>query len=54
MSKEIYAIILSGDSGERLWPLTGKLHPNNTYTQEDEYTIFQKTFINLTSKLSIL
>ena len=47
MSKEIYAIILAGDSGERLWPLEGMLHPNNTFAKKEEYTLFQQMFIKL-------
>lgn len=49
MSKEIYAIILAGNSDEKLWPLTDKLNPANTFTREDEYeyTLLQQTFINL-------
>ncbi len=47
MSKEIYAIILAGDSGERLWPLEGMLHPNNTFAKQEEYTLFQQMFIKL-------
>ena len=47
MSKEVYAIILAGDSGDRLWPFTGKLHPNNTFAEKEEYTLFQQMFIKL-------
>ena len=49
MSKEIYAIILAGNSDEKLWPLEDKLNPANTYTREDEfeYTLLQQTFMNL-------
>ncbi|MBR6164287.1 cupin domain-containing protein [bacterium] len=49
MSKEIYAIILAANSGEKLWPLTDKLNPLSTFTRQEEYeyTVLQKTFINL-------
>ncbi len=43
----IYAVILAGGSGSRLWPLSRELHPKQLMKIEDNYTLFQSAFIRL-------
>ena len=43
----IYALILAGGSGSRLWPLSRELHPKQLMKIEDNYTLFQSAFIRL-------
>ena len=43
----IYAVILAGGSGSRLWPLSRELHPKQLMKIEDDYTLFQSAFIRL-------
>ncbi len=47
MSDNIFAIILAGGSGSRLWPLSRDLHPKQLMQFSDDYTLFQSTFIRL-------
>lgn len=43
----IYAVILAGGSGSRLWPLSRELHPKQLMKIEGDYTLFQSAFIRL-------
>ncbi len=43
----LYAVILAGGSGTRLWPLSRELHPKQLMKVEDNYTLFQSAFIRL-------
>ena len=47
MSDNIFAIILAGGNGSRLWPLSRELHPKQLMQFTDDYTLFQSTFIRL-------
>ncbi len=40
----IYAVILAGGSGSRLWPLSRELHPKQLMKIEDNYTLFSVCF----------
>ncbi|MCD7878973.1 MAG: mannose-1-phosphate guanylyltransferase/mannose-6-phosphate isomerase [Candidatus Gastranaerophilales bacterium] len=43
----LYSIILAGGAGIRLWPLSRELYPKQMFKLENDYTLFQKTFLNL-------
>lgn len=43
----LYALILAGGSGSRLWPLSRELHPKQLMKIEGDYTLFQSAFIRL-------
>ncbi len=43
----LYSIILAGGSGSRLWPLSREMFPKQMFKFNDDYTLFQKTFLNL-------
>lgn len=47
MENNVYAIILAGGSGSRLWPLSRELHPKQLMQFDEDYTLFQSTFIRL-------
>lgn len=47
MSNNIFALILAGGSGSRLWPLSRELHPKQLMQFTDDYTLFQSAFIRL-------
>ncbi len=43
----IYSVILAGGSGSRLWPLSREMHPKQLLKMNDDYTLFQSTFLRL-------
>ena len=43
----VYCIILAGGSGSRLWPVTRELFPKQMFKIDEDYTLFQKTFLNI-------
>lgn len=43
----LYSVILTGGSGSRLWPLSREMHPKQLMKMNDEYTLFQSTFLRL-------
>ncbi len=43
----IYCIILAGGSGSRLWPLSREMFPKQMFKLNNDYTLFQKTFLNI-------
>ena len=45
----IYCIILAGGSGSRLWPVSREMFPKQMFKLDDDYTLFQKTFLNITN-----
>jgi mannose-1-phosphate guanylyltransferase/mannose-6-phosphate isomerase len=45
----VYALILAGGSGSRLWPLSRELHPKQLMKIDGDYTLFQAAFIRLVS-----
>ncbi len=51
MSNNIFAIILAGGSGSRLWPLSRELHPKQLMQFTDDYTLFQSAFIRLVNNV---
>lgn len=48
---DLYAIILAGGSGTRLWPLSRELHPKQLMKIEGDYTLFQSAFIRLVNSV---
>lgn len=42
-----YSVILAGGSGSRLWPLSREMHPKHLMKMNDDYTLFQSTFLRL-------
>lgn len=47
----LYALILAGGSGSRLWPLSRELHPKQLMKIEGDYTLFQSAFIRLVNSV---
>ncbi len=47
MSKDLYALILAGGSGARLWPMSRELHPKQLLKLNQENTLFESTFLRL-------
>ena len=47
----IYAVILAGGSGTRLWPLSRELHPKQLMKIEGDYTLFLSAFIRLVNSV---
>lgn len=47
----VYAVIMAGGAGSRLWPLSRELHPKQLMKIEDNYTLFQAAFIRLVNCL---
>ena len=47
--KPITPVLLAGGSGTRLWPLSRKSYPKQFSKLIDEYSLFQKTALRLTS-----
>ncbi len=45
----LYSIILAGGTGSRLWPLSRAMYPKQMFKLDDEYTLFQQTFLKLTN-----
>ena len=45
----LYSILLAGGSGSRLWPMSREMFPKQMFKLDDEYTLFQKTFLNLSN-----
>lgn len=43
----LFSVILAGGSGSRLWPLSRELHPKQLMKMNDDYTLFQSTFLRL-------
>lgn len=46
---KLFSIILAGGSGIRLWPVSREMYPKQMFKFNDDYTLFQKTFLNLTN-----
>lgn len=51
MESNVYALILAGGSGSRLWPLSRELHPKQLMQFDEDYTLFQSTFMRLISNV---
>ena len=47
MVASVFCIILAGGSGSRLWPVSREMFPKQMFKLDDEYTLFQKTFLNI-------
>ena len=47
MSKDLYALILAGGSGSRLWPMSRELYPKQLLKLNGENTLFESTFLRL-------
>ena len=45
----VFSVILAGGSGSRLWPLSRETYPKQMFKLDDEYTLFQQTFLRLAS-----
>ena len=43
----LYSVILAGGAGSRLWPLSRVAYPKQNLKFDDEYTLFQQTFLRL-------
>lgn len=52
MKNNTYAIILAGGNGSRLWPLSRELYPKQLLKLDKDNTLFQSTFLRLTSSFS--
>ena len=44
---QLFCIILAGGLGSRLWPVSRASFPKQMLKLDDEYTLFQRTFLNL-------
>ncbi len=44
----VFSVILAGGSGSRLWPLSRETYPKQMFKLDNEYTLFQQTFLRLT------
>ncbi len=49
MTASLFCIILAGGSGKRLWPVSREMFPKQMFKLDDEYTLFQQTFLKLTN-----
>ena len=47
MSKDMYAVILAGGSGSRLWPMSRELYPKQLLKLNQENSLFASTFLRL-------
>ena len=47
MSKYLYALILAGGSGSRLWPMSRELYPKQLLKLNQEKCLFESTFLRL-------
>lgn len=47
MSKDLYALILAGGSGSRLWPMSRELYPKQLLKLNQENSLFVSTFLRL-------
>ena len=49
-NNNIFALILAGGSGSRLWPLSREMYPKQlqNFNQDENETLFQNTFKRLT------
>lgn len=45
----VFSVILAGGSGSRLWPLSRATYPKQMFKLEDDYTLFQQTFLRVAS-----
>ena len=45
----VFSVILAGGSGSRLWPLSRETYPKQMFKIDDEFTLFQQTFLRLTT-----
>lgn len=54
MSKtpDLYAVILAGGSGSRLWPLSREMYPKQLLRLNNQNTLFQSTFLRLAKNFS--
>ncbi|MBQ3641768.1 mannose-1-phosphate guanylyltransferase/mannose-6-phosphate isomerase [bacterium] len=43
----LYCVILAGGLGSRLWPLSRAAYPKQNFKLNDDYTLFQQTFLRL-------
>lgn len=43
----LYSVILAGGAGKRLWPLSREMFPKQMLKFDGEYTLFQRTFLNI-------
>lgn len=46
-SNNLFALILAGGSGSRLWPMSREMYPKQLLKIGDENTLFQSTFLRL-------
>ena len=46
---KLFSVILAGGSGSRLWPLSRETYPKQMFKLDDEYTLFQQTFLRVAS-----
>lgn len=49
MRASLFCIILSGGAGKNLWPVSREMFPKQMFKLDDEYTLFQQTFLKLTN-----
>ena len=46
---QLFCIILAGGTGSRLWPVSREAFPKQMLKLNDEYTLFQRSFLNIAS-----
>lgn len=45
MTASLFCIILAGGSGKNLWPVSREMFPKQMFKLDDEYSLFQQTFL---------
>ena len=47
MNKDLFALILAGGSGSRLWPMSRELYPKQLLKLNQDKSLFESTFLRL-------
>ena len=43
----VFSVILAGGSGSRLWPLSRETYPKQMFKLDNDFTLFQQTFLRI-------
>ena len=49
---QLYCIVLAGGSGSRLWPVSREASPKQMLKFNDDYSLFQRNFLNISTVLN--